>query len=121
MAKRPPSLDEVDLLKEAETIDNGGRNGAAFSVRRFAGPHAHVDQLDHLRIAHLTDLHVGRITPMAVQYRAVDIANLCAFLLSERARHVNGQVVTCAGGMEGRSLWADAQVDEAAVRARARE
>jgi uncharacterized protein len=43
--------------------------------RRFAGPHAHVDQLDHLRIAHLTDLHVGRVTPHRVQLAAIDLTN----------------------------------------------
>jgi len=36
---------------------------------------AHVDEIAHLRIAHLTDLHVGRITPMDVQFNAVDITN----------------------------------------------
>ena len=43
-------------------------------VRRFAGPSAHVGALN-LRVAHLTDLHVGRVTPMPVQYAAVDAAN----------------------------------------------
>ncbi|MEM6990717.1 MAG: metallophosphoesterase [Myxococcota bacterium] len=72
----PPDLDDLaGLVARAATEENGGDKGSAFSVRRFAGPHMHVDQLDHIRVAHLTDLHVGRITPMAVQYRAVDIAN----------------------------------------------
>ena len=44
-------------------------------LRRFAGPAVHVGQLDHLRVAHLTDLHVGRVTPMAVQREAVALAN----------------------------------------------
>lgn len=44
------------------------------SLRRFAGPAAMVGELD-LRIAHLTDLHVGRVTPMRVQEAAVDMAN----------------------------------------------
>jgi predicted MPP superfamily phosphohydrolase len=44
-------------------------------VRRFAGPAAHAEQLDHLRLAHLTDLHVGRVTPMAVQHEAVRLTN----------------------------------------------
>jgi predicted MPP superfamily phosphohydrolase len=35
----------------------------------------HANQLDHLRVAHLTDLHVGRITPMAVQHMAVKLTN----------------------------------------------
>jgi predicted MPP superfamily phosphohydrolase len=44
-------------------------------VRRFAGPAAFVGALDHLRIAHLTDLHVGRVTPLRVQLEAADLAN----------------------------------------------
>jgi len=44
-------------------------------VRRFAGPAAHVGALSHLRIAHLTDLHVGRVTPEAVQETAVELTN----------------------------------------------
>ncbi len=46
-----------------------------FRVRRFAGPVAHVDHVDHLRVVHLTDLHVGRITPLPVHFKAVEIAN----------------------------------------------
>lgn len=48
---------------------------AQFRVRRFAGPSAHVGALAHLRIAHLTDLHVGRVTPEAVQETAVELTN----------------------------------------------
>jgi hypothetical protein len=44
-------------------------------IRRFAGPRAHADQLGHLRIAHLTDLHFGRVTPLAVQEEAVALTN----------------------------------------------
>jgi predicted MPP superfamily phosphohydrolase len=44
-------------------------------LRRFAGPAAYAERLGHLRIAHLTDQHVGRITPMAVQTTAVELAN----------------------------------------------
>ena len=44
-------------------------------VRRFAGPGAYVGALDGLRVAHLTDLHVGRVTPMSVQREAVNLAN----------------------------------------------
>lgn len=46
-----------------------------FSVRTFAGPAVHTDQLSHLRVAHLTDMHVGRVTPMSAQHTAVDIVN----------------------------------------------
>jgi predicted MPP superfamily phosphohydrolase len=44
-------------------------------LRRFAGPAAYSDRIGHLRIAHLTDQHVGRVTPMAVQLTAVEMAN----------------------------------------------
>ncbi len=44
-------------------------------VRRFAGPAAYTEHLSHLRIAHLTDLHVGRVTPFAVQLAAVELTN----------------------------------------------
>jgi predicted MPP superfamily phosphohydrolase len=44
-------------------------------VRRFAGPAAYQGALDGLRVAHLTDLHVGRVTPLAVQREAVALAN----------------------------------------------
>jgi predicted MPP superfamily phosphohydrolase len=44
-------------------------------VRRFAGPSGYVGRLDHVRIAHLTDIHVGRVTPFHVQRQAVALAN----------------------------------------------
>ncbi len=46
-----------------------------FAVRRFAGTRQHAEGLDGLRVAHLTDLHVGRVTPIAVQFAAVEIVN----------------------------------------------
>lgn len=49
------------------------RNG--IQLRRFAGPSAYTAELEHLRIAHLTDLHVGRVTPFAVQQQAVALTN----------------------------------------------
>lgn len=44
-------------------------------LRRFAGPLSYQKTISHLRVAHLTDLHVGRITPFAVQKAAVEMAN----------------------------------------------
>jgi len=46
-----------------------------FEVRRFAGALAHAIQLSNLRVAHLTDLHVGRMTPHRVQLAAVELTN----------------------------------------------
>lgn len=49
---------------------------AQIEVRRFAGPASFVAQLAApLRVAHVTDIHVGRITPMKVQRAAVDLVN----------------------------------------------
>jgi uncharacterized protein len=55
-----------------ETRDEKSR----IQVRRFAGPALHAAVLDRpIRVAHLTDLHVGRVTPMYVQERAVQLTN----------------------------------------------
>lgn len=65
---------------------------------------------------------VLRTMPLRQLARAKDIAQSALFLASPRAaRHVSGQVITVAGGMEGRSLWDQSQVDEAAVRRRVQE
>lgn len=51
--------------------------------------------------------------------RAEDIARTIAYLCSPLlARHVSGETLTVAGGMEGRLLWDEEQVDPAAIRAR---
>ena len=58
--------------------------------------------------ASLTDELVDRVTatmPLRKVARTEDIARTVAFLLSDRAAgHVTGEVVTVAGGMEGRLL-----------------
>lgn len=46
-----------------------------FELRRFAGPAAFTEQLDGIRVAHLTDQHVGRVTPHETQIAAVELAN----------------------------------------------
>lgn len=51
--------------------------------------------------------------------RPEDIAHSVVFLSAPAlARHVSGEVVTVAGGMEGRSLWRPEQVDADEVRRR---
>ncbi|HEY4984395.1 MAG TPA: SDR family oxidoreductase [Verrucomicrobiae bacterium] len=48
--------------------------------------------------------------------RADDIANLAVFLSSDKlARHVTGQTILVAGGMEGRWLWQPEEVDPTIV------
>jgi len=47
----------------------------AIALRRFAGPDRYAGKMPRLRIAHLTDLHVGRVTPMRLQQEAVALTN----------------------------------------------
>ncbi len=44
-------------------------------LRRFAGHVEHEERVSHLRIAHLTDQHFGRVTAHAVQQAAIDLTN----------------------------------------------
>jgi uncharacterized protein len=48
---------------------------AKFALRRFAGPSAYVSVMNPIRVVHLTDMHVGRVTPMHVQLAATTIVN----------------------------------------------
>ncbi|AKF05753.1 metallophosphoesterase [Sandaracinus amylolyticus] len=62
-----------------EALDDQRKQAVArkprIEVRRFQGTAKHAEQLAHMRVAHLTDLHFGRVTPMAVQRRAVELTN----------------------------------------------
>jgi predicted MPP superfamily phosphohydrolase len=81
----PPTVDDVAAYaarraaaaKRAESADAPSAASLLHRIelRRFAGPVAYLEQISHLRIAHLTDQHVGRITPMAVQRTAVAMTN----------------------------------------------
>jgi 3-oxoacyl-[acyl-carrier protein] reductase len=60
--------------------------------------------------------------PLRQLARAADIARTVLFLASpSAARHISGEVLTVAGGMEGRSLWNESDVDEAEVKRRLKE
>lgn len=65
----------------------------------------------------------GTLRTMALRQlaRASDIARAVVFLSSPAAsRHVTGQDLTIAGGMEGRTLWEPDEIDERAARERTR-
>ena len=51
------------------------KKAPSIELRRFAGPDAHRESLAHVRVAHLTDLHFGRVTPLSVQRAAIDLTN----------------------------------------------
>ncbi len=62
---------------------------------------------------------VVRTMPVRQLGRAVDIARTIVFLSSPRlARHLSGEVLTVAGGMEGRVLWDEEAIDVAGIRGR---
>jgi 3-oxoacyl-[acyl-carrier protein] reductase len=62
---------------------------------------------------------VVRTMPLRQLGRAQDVARAALYLASPAAaRHVSGEVITVAGGMEGRSLWDASQIDEDAIRRR---
>jgi NAD(P)-dependent dehydrogenase (short-subunit alcohol dehydrogenase family) len=48
--------------------------------------------------------------------RPEDIAHAAVFLSSDRlARHITGQTLVVAGGMEGRRLWSPEEIDVGAA------
>lgn len=62
---------------------------------------------------------VVQTMPVRQLARAADIARTALYLASPvAARHVSGQTLTVAGGMEGRVLWEESEVDPAEVLAR---
>jgi 3-oxoacyl-[acyl-carrier protein] reductase len=57
--------------------------------------------------------------PLRQLARPEDVARAVVFLSSPAlARHLSGEVLTVAGGMEGRRLWTEGQIDPDAVRSR---
>lgn len=74
----PVALASRLLTMRRRDLDREDEDGLAkdIELRRFAGPAIHGEQLGRpLRIAHLTDMHVGRVTPMRIQRAAVALAN----------------------------------------------
>jgi uncharacterized protein len=69
----PPFSWSPDRVKSSEAISEARRGRVA--LRRFAGPAGYAKLMDPMRIAHLTDLHVGRVTPFAIQREAQALVN----------------------------------------------
>lgn len=68
------------------------------------------------------DATIGKVLstmPLRQLGRAEDIARAIVFFSSPGlSRHTTGEILTVAGGMEGRLLWRDGDIDADAVRAR---
>ncbi|MGE0787767.1 MAG: metallophosphoesterase [Sandaracinaceae bacterium] len=83
MSKAPASVEEA--AEHAKSVEDGQSRRflslvrpakkPVIELRRFAGPTRFIDQLDGLKIAHLTDLHFGRVTPERVQREAIRLTN----------------------------------------------
>lgn len=103
----------TSLKNEIVELDPGGRVNLlepGWTVTRMARP-----ALDQPGLI----ARVVRTMPLRQLARAEDIAQSALFLCSpSAARHVTGQVITVAGGMEGRVLWERESIDEAAIRSR---
>ena len=83
MSEAPPSVDEAAeyAAEQAELFKGSHRalwrrfRRQPIELRQFAGPEEHVQMVDHLRVAHLTDMHFGRVTPERVHREAIRMTN----------------------------------------------
>src|SRR5690554_1300546 len=76
MSLRGSGNQELDRLAKAVQRGPGSLpDEGNFAVRSFAGPIRYAQMMDPIRVAHLTDQHFGRVTPMSIQRRAIDLAN----------------------------------------------
>lgn len=78
IAQRLFSFNHDALNLEQPARDELMRDGlpGGIQLRRFAGTRAHLERLaTPLRVVHLTDIHVGRVTPMRVQRAVVQLTN----------------------------------------------
>jgi 3-oxoacyl-[acyl-carrier protein] reductase len=65
---------------------------------------------------------IGRTMALRRLARAEDIARAVLMLSSPAASaHITGEVITVAGGMEGRTLWQESDINEDEIRKKARE
>lgn len=103
----------LSLKNEIVRVDPYGRVNAVapgWTVTHMARPA--LSQPGHIERA----LRTMALRQLA---RAKDIARTCAWLASPTAAaHVSGETVTVAGGMEGRLLWREDEIDRPAVLAR---
>lgn len=116
------SLSKAGLYGLVRTLKNEAVRLDPFARVNMVEPGWTVTEMARAELE--TPGHIARVLrtmPLRQLARASDIARSVAFLCSPAARQASGQVLTVAGGMEGRVQWAVDEIDEAAVRARAHE
>jgi predicted MPP superfamily phosphohydrolase len=65
----------LHLLDHRKHFNEAGKWFSKIRLRHFAGHKDHISLLSqNIRVAHLTDQHVGRVTPLGVQYEAIELA-----------------------------------------------
>ncbi len=122
-------------LEELLESPADARRFGKIQMRRFAGPASYVGAMDPIRVAHLTDLHVGRVTPMRIHEEAVRMTNrakpdlvvitgdfVCHSLkfLGELEQVIAAIEAPCVCVLGNHDHWADAdEVERALLRARA--
>jgi len=99
------------LKNEIVRIDPKGRvNLLEPGWTRTHVPRPALEDLEAIR-------RVVRTMPLRQLARAEDVARTALWLCSPLlGRHITGQTITVAGGMEGRLLWEPDEIDPAAIR-----
>jgi uncharacterized protein len=65
----------INLVKHRKNFNESQRWFSKIRLRHFAGHYNYSEQLSsNIRVAHITDQHVGRVTPLKVQYQAIELA-----------------------------------------------
>ncbi len=104
----------LTLKNEIVALDPRGR--VNLLVPGWTATHVDRPELNNLDLLR----RVAQTMPLRQIARADDIAKAAVWLCSAAARHVTGQSLTVAGGMEGRVLWQPGEVDPDSIRRDAR-
>ncbi len=104
----------MTLKNEIVALDPRGR--VNLLVPGWTATHVDRPELSNLDLLR----RVAQTMPLRQVARAEDIAKAAVWLCSPAARHVSGQSITVAGGMEGRVLWQPQDIDPETIRREAR-